>query len=120
MDNNLHHHHNLPPPKINSNYSESTTHFQINWKYSIVLEKKNWDLLGVSKNLSPHVLVISLQRTYTRYNGNSIEGDENAKASVRDHLMTASDKPPKAEVMNVPACGCSACVRQLKNTNMNN
>lgn len=37
-----------------------------------------------------------------------------------DHLMTASDKPPNAEVMNVPECGCYACVRQLKNTNMNN
>lgn len=37
-----------------------------------------------------------------------------------DHLMTASDKPPNAEVMNVPKCGLCACARQLKNTNMNN
>lgn len=37
-----------------------------------------------------------------------------------DHLMTASDKPPNAEVMNVPKCGRYACARQLKNTNMNN
>lgn len=37
-----------------------------------------------------------------------------------DHLMTASDKPPNAEVMNVPKCERCACVRQLKTTNMNN
>lgn len=35
-----------------------------------------------------------------------------------DHLTTASDKPPNAEVMNVPKCGRYACARQLKNTNM--
>lgn len=37
-----------------------------------------------------------------------------------DHLMSASDKPPNAEVMNVLECGRNACARQLKNTNMNN
>lgn len=84
MDKNLHPHHNLPPSKTTQtpNSSGSITSFQISLKYSIVLEKKDRGLLGVSKNLSPHVLVISLQRTYTRYNGNSVEGDENARASV--------------------------------------
>jgi len=48
----------------------------------MLLEKKDWDLLSVSNNFSPYVLVISLQRTYTSYNGNSVEGDENTRVSV--------------------------------------
>lgn len=84
MDKNHPNHHKLALPKTaqTKNSSENITPSQRSQKYSILLERKDWGLLSVSKNLSPHVLVISLQRTYTRYNGNSVEGDENARASV--------------------------------------
>lgn len=84
------------------------------------MKRKTGDLLGVSKNLSPHVLSSPFREPIQDIMEAVLRVMKMPEWLSVDHLMTASDKPPNAEVMNVPECGCYACVRQLKNTNMNN